>query len=552
MSRGATRDQGPSEPAAERSAHAPAGPAVAPAGSPGPLSLPRAIGNRATGRLLRDPERAERLARSLLAGRDRTAGAAIGTRVLQRDVTDTVAATPSPPAASTAPDWRPALATWLAANKIAPRDPDSEKAYTRNSVEPIPIQCSWNDKANYATGAAFAFEREVAARGLTPPHDDVLGAILDELSRQKLDRAGDIDFVHRDGPDTSTGGSAWFPWPVYDASADQFSDAQSKPGQRAAGPIVDWLDWHEFDAPWPAAKDGDACSLRIEGNTAAKVGDAVRLYNCDAIRAGFLGVDHAAVERFVRADLATRKQEKAAAASITDKPTQEQANEAAAHGTAYQTNPTIRHQHWDGRGIRDDRRAAAFGATPTVTPDPPPKDPGDIQLQYQLNFASHRTVKGGTTSTDPPSEQVTLAAVAFEIDAPLGGKLQLVFQGAATFNMPQGEGGLPKLVDVTLSNFQAAAQVDYAKDIVKDLLQVQAIVQAVGGMNTTPNPKGTLGFKAERMGQAVAGVQLAFTIPHTGKHVQIFVQEQGSITGTPGHDGVTWDQQHTVGVTWNF
>jgi hypothetical protein len=46
-------------------------------------------------------------------------------------------------------------------------------------------------------------------------------------------------------------------------------------------------------------------------------------------------------------------------------------------------------------------------------------------------------------------------------------------------------------------------------------------------MNTTPNPKGTLGL-SERMGQVVAGVQLAFTIPHTGKHVPIFLHEQGS------------------------
>ncbi len=550
MSGEAARDQAPSEPATERPAPvaAPADAAVAWRGSAGLLSLQRAIGNRATGRLLRDPGPSD-LLRSSLAGRDPAAVAAMGMRVLHRDATDTVAASAS--AASTAPDWRPALATWLAVNKIAPRDADSEKAYTKNSVEPIPIQCSWNGKPNYATGAAFAFEREVAAQGLAAPHNDVLGAILDDLSRQKLDRASDIDFVTRDAPDASTGGSASFPWPAYEGSADQFSDGQGKPGQRAAGPIVDWLDWYEFDAPWPASKDGDACSLRINGSTDAKVSDVVRLYNCDAIRAGFLGVDHAVVERFVRADLETRKQEKTAAASA-DKPSRDQANEAAARGEGYKTSPTIRHQQWDGRGIRDDRRAAAFGSAPTVAPEPEPKDPGDIQLQYQLNFASHKTVKGGKKSTDPPNEQVTLAAVAFEIDAPIAGKLQLVFQGSATYNMAKGEGGLPKLVDVTLSNFQAAAQVDYAIDIVKDLLQFQAIVQAVAGMNTTPDPKGTLGVKAERMGQAVAGAQLAFTVPHTGKHVQIFLQEQRSITGAPGHDAATWDKQHTVGVSWSF
>jgi hypothetical protein len=450
---------------------------------------------------------------------------------LQRDTVQAGFQWPTDPQTVNSPFPIKVLVDWLHVNPVTALDIEFESAYDRSKVEPDPLGCSWKGHPSNVKTVADAFLSESSAAGFSFRTDDVVATIRDQVARLKRARLDDVTFMPRSAWDAPE--DKWdrgLPWQAYDDNTDQFSSGGPDPMKGPAGPIVDWLDWYEFDAPWPPSNDGDACRLHAQGATeGARVMGVVRLYHNEAIRAGYLGVDHQTVEAFVRNDLQIRKQKK-------------------------QAGDLARISNWDGRGIRDDRRASAFG-TATKAPAPKPReDPGDLQIQFQGNFARHTPVGGGTATNDPLTAQITVSDIIFHLPVPgtkKGGEFQISLQGSASFALANSPGATPQLSQANLSNVQGAAQGAWAKDLFTDLLQVQVFVQAVGGANISQTPtaqSGAMRFKAERMGQAVLGTQLAFTVPGTGKHVQIFLQGQVSRTDAPS--GQTNDQQFSFGVSY--
>ena len=487
----------------------PAAPAAArvplAAGSLDAMALQRAIGNRATRRLLRQ------------------------VRLLQRETVQTGFQWPTDQQTLNSPFALKVLVDWLRMYPVSLLDPEKyENAYYPSRVEPDPLGCMWKGSATNGRAVADAFMKESSTAGMSFRREDVVATIRDQLKDLKRARLDDIIFP-LPRSDQKVAGAPWdpFPWQAYDGDADQFTDGSPDPMKGAAGPIVDWLDWYEFDAVAGNSNDADACLLDIEGKPAgARVMGVVRLYHNDAVKAGYLGVDHDAVEAFVRKDLATRKQHK-------------------------QQGVTQREQHWDGRGIRDDRRAQAFGPPPKVpakTPDD--KDP-NFQVQFQINNTSHTPVRGGATTTDPPNAQITLQQVIFRLPAGPG-EVQISLQGSASFELSRGAGSLPRLVASKLTSVQGAAQAAWAVDLFKDLLQVQAFVQVVGGASFaagTDPVTGSLKMNPAPMYQGAAGGQIVFIVPGTDKRLQIFYQHQESRSGG-GPGGATNDRQDSFGISY--
>jgi hypothetical protein len=184
-----------------------------------------------------------------------------------------------------------------------------------------------------------------------------------------------------------------------------------------------------------------------------------------------------------------------------------------------------------------------------------------VALQSQLNFTGHRTLvkKDPTNSTDPPTWQVT-GQVTVPLHAEGKSGFELTAQGAVSFVMSQDgkivDGSL-KLSNPTgrVTNAQGALQIAWVKSFLDGALQFQGFAQLVGGaswvQDSTNVTSGVVTFKPDRMVQAVGGAQLIYVIPGTGGHVQIFIQVQGSVTGTAGQPD-TGDVQGSGGLQIQF
>lgn len=261
-------------------------------------TLQRAIGNRATGRLLRATSPG---ATRVLSG--------TGAVMLQREWVDDL--WPTDPQTVNSPFPLRVLMHWLERYPVAPHDLKYESAYDRSQVEPDPLGCEWKGGSSNISTVTDAFMTESAAHGYSFRREDVFSTIRDQVATAKHERAPDISFMPKSAWNaTGDAWEGWFPWPVYEDNADQFSLSGPDPFKGAGGPIVDWLEWYEFDAPWPPVTDPDACMIHAQGEFTGRVLGVVRLYCNDAIRAGYLGVDRSAVEELVRSDLDERKQRK--------------------------------------------------------------------------------------------------------------------------------------------------------------------------------------------------------------------------------------------------
>jgi hypothetical protein len=457
----------------------------------------------------------------------RTAGNRATGRLLQRE---TVADFdwPTDPKVVNSPFALDVLVRWIRRYPVSPLDPERyEIAYDRSKVEPDRHGCMWGGSPTTIDKVAATFMAQASAHSFTYRTIDVVMTMQWYLAKQKLDRNTEIPFMPRSRPQDDHGerDTTWFRWPRYSPETDQFGIGGPDPELGPAGPIVDWLDWYEFDAPWPAVADGDACLFHAQGELTGRVDGVTRLYCNDAIRAGFLGAARAKVRAFVVSDLAYRKSQK------SDKD----------HG---------RLQSIDGRGLREDRPAPV---NPAKQDKPDTPDP-NVSVQYQFNLSKSAPTKGGAATPNPPNTQITLQDIVLRIPVkgvPNDPQFQLVLMGSATFNLPAS--GLPQLANSTLSNYQGALQLAYAQDLFKDVLQLQLFGQVVGGANVGPvsssQPgQGPIPVGQAAMAQVAGGVQLAFTIPGTEKRWQIFVQAQASQTYTGS--GNTNDKQVSFGIQW--
>jgi hypothetical protein len=275
----------------EAVAIAPAALAAAPVSEPstGPplhrqvLRLQRTVGNRGTTRAI---------------------------RALQREPVATGYQFPTDAETVNSPFPLRVLIGWLHGNPVTELDPEHyERAYDRSQIEPDPLGCMWKGQVTTVRAVTDAFMSESTAHGYSFRRDDVLSTIRDQVAQRKRAHVADIPFMPKAAWDRPTQDphDLWFPWAEYSDDADQFDITPPDPFKGPGGPIVDWLEWYDFDAPWPASKDPDACVIHAQGETMGRVLGVVRLYMNDAIRAGYLGVDRDKVTKHIRDDLEERK-----------------------------------------------------------------------------------------------------------------------------------------------------------------------------------------------------------------------------------------------------
>jgi hypothetical protein len=231
-------------------------------------------------------------------------------RILQREPVATGYQFPTDAETVNSPFPLRVLIGWLHSNPVTELDPEHhERAYDRNQVEPDPLGCMWKGQVTTVRAVTDAFMAESGAHGYSFRRADVLSTIRDQVAQRKRAHVADISFMPKAAWDRPTQDphDSWFPWPEYSDDADQFDITPPDPFVGPGGPIVDWLEWYDFDAPWPESKDPDACVIHAQGETTGRVLGVVRLYMNDAIRAGYLGVDRAKVTKHIRDDLEERK-----------------------------------------------------------------------------------------------------------------------------------------------------------------------------------------------------------------------------------------------------
>jgi uncharacterized protein DUF4157 len=181
------------------------------------------------------------------------------------------------------------------------------------------------------------------------------------------------------------------------------------------------------------------------------------------------------------------------------------------------------------------------------------QDPGPLTLGIQAQLTKHHGKDGD--KTDPLNLQFT---------AQLGAKLhsegkmgiELAVQGSASFTFVCDPGQITAITidNAQLTSTQMAGQVAWVVPFLKGALQVQSFAQAVAGFNWASVQTGTTGsqmrLEPQAMAQVVGGLQVVYTIPGTGQHLQVFAQGQKSATASG--DSPTRDTQVAVGLQWNF
>lgn len=299
-------------------------------------------------------------------------------RTLQREPVSTGYDWPTDKETVNSPFPLRVLIGWLHPNPVTELDPERyERAYDRNQVEPDPLGCMWKGQVTTANAVTDAFMRESSGHGYNFRRADVLGVIRDQIAQRKRDRVADIAFVPVGawGKPSDDPHDSWFPWAEYSDDADQFDITPPDPLKGPGGPIVDWLEWYDFDAPWPESKDSDACVIHAQGETTGRVYGVVRLYMNDAIRAGYLGVDRDKVTKHIRDDLEERK-------------------------VAKREHPDQRITHLDDRFHYRRQPKSASSATATSLPAPPKKVQAQGDDDWQQTVGPQWTWTAGKAKPD--------------------------------------------------------------------------------------------------------------------------------------------------------
>ena len=187
---------------------------------------------------------------------------------------------------------------------------------------------------------------------------------------------------------------------------------------------------------------------------------------------------------------------------------------------------------------------------------PESSDPIALTIGVQANLTRHETLTTKEKSADPVTYQVT-GQVAYQLHGEGKMGFELAVQGSVSFTLDRQGRTLSDLttdgVRATLTNGQLAGQGAWVIPFFDGALQMQSFVQAVAGINWVQNAgTATTSVKMQRysMVQAVAGMQVVYTLPGTDKHLQLFIQAQKSITGTDPKS--TQDLQGAIGLQWAF
>jgi hypothetical protein len=303
-------------------------------------------------------------------------------------------------------------------------------------------------------------------------------------------------------------------------------------------PLIDWLSFYEFKPRRPPDPNAEGCSFNMWGGSSASfVADT---FVAEAARAG-RHYDPGAIRTQVKDHLRWRS-----GFSTESEIEWSNANQAAP-GTIRPSSAGT---------VRSPTAPDAGGGGPQLT------------IGLQFNLTKHRDVQTGETSTDPPalqlSGQVTLPL--HKDDEP---GWELSAQASVSFGLARKDGrweiaGEPSIdpnsIRVTgVTSAQGAAQAAWVLPLIKQTLQFQAFAQLVGGVNWDQVPAGgsasagspaVLTLRRDPMAQVAGGAQLVYTVPGTGKHLQLFTQVQAS--GTTSGQGRTADAQVGWGAQWQF
>jgi hypothetical protein len=179
----------------------------------------------------------------------------------------------------------------------------------------------------------------------------------------------------------------------------------------------------------------------------------------------------------------------------------------------------------------------------------PPTSGGDdgSPLQITVMFSPttlHTDAETGERSKDPMTVQVQ-GQYNFFVSRSGKSSFQASFQGQGQFTYDQKQKKF-------ISQPAVGAQVAGVAEFFTPFVQLESFLNAVGGSTIAVGKdisSGNLVCKTVAMAQVAVGVQALFTVPGTGKHLQLVLQSQVSATGG---SGITIDRQNGIGLQWNF
>ncbi len=182
---------------------------------------------------------------------------------------------------------------------------------------------------------------------------------------------------------------------------------------------------------------------------------------------------------------------------------------------------------------------------PGETDEAKKDDDTSTQISIAWTFVPtnvHKNVKTGEVTADPPTLQVSgQFTLQLHKDGQRGFELSAAVQASFFAD--------PGATAPRLQNFSAVGQAAWVTPFFTEFIQLQAVAQVLLGSNfAAPTGDQLSGPRAQAAAQAAVGPQVVFTIPGTGKHLQVVGQAQGSVSTAGG--ATTVDKSLGVGVQW--
>jgi hypothetical protein len=169
-------------------------------------------------------------------------------------------------------------------------------------------------------------------------------------------------------------------------------------------------------------------------------------------------------------------------------------------------------------------------AAPKPIADPSRPIPRQITLQYTfVPKALHEDDKGGR-SRDNPAHQFA-GQYTWQIKAPgsSGMELDLSIVGQVTLFADASNRLTVDPSSLSVQNLVAGGQAAWAIPLIKDRLQLQAIIQGVAGLMREKNATGFISFTPDLTAQVAGQMQVVVTIDQKSQ-LQFFVQIQRDYT----------------------